>query len=336
MRYYQLDYLRVFAIAAIVFFHTTGMLYADHFPDSKENYTNIYFVFNQCYLVNFAMVVFTALSGFLFAKLYDEGRYKSIRLFLSKKTKHLLLPFAFFTPLIISTESFNTRSFQDSIYKCLLSFYHGSFGHLWYLPCLFWCFVIAIFIYPKLKSRFAIQVITFLLALASCLALNKIEANFLGIVHTGRWFFFFLAGILLACHHKKLQNKDFIHYVLLIGVIISCCLHPFLPYAELDVIIALTLFVSLIPIFHLTERYLKKPLFLISTISKYSYGIYIFHCWIAPFLISSTTKRLFYIDSFADQHVYIFPCLLFLLVLFLSYTITYFFQKTRLGKFLLG
>lgn len=337
MRYVHLDILRAFAILSIVFFHTTGMLYANHFPDSKETYSSLYFVFNQCYLVNFAMVVFTALSGYLFMLLYNMGKYHSKKTFILKKIKRLLLPFVVFTILIAFTQDFTNKTIAECTMLCLKSFLRGSFGHLWYLPGLFWCFVLAIFLAHSFKGNKMVQLSIFVISIATALLFNDIEQNLLGLLHGIRWFFFFYMGMLLAEYHNLLQKKLSLHILLLILTIALCIIHPFPPYADRDIILMLTLSISLFPLFFLTENFFGDTLLSgVKAISKYSYGIYIFHCWIAPFLVSTTAQRLFHLAPICQQHTFAFPMMLFCATFILSFMATYFLQKSKIGKYLLG
>lgn len=54
-------------------------------------------------------------------------------------------------------------------------------------------------------------------------------------------------------------------------------------------------------------------------LSKYSFGIYIFHNWVGPYMISSTAKRIFPLEDLAANHVVLFPFMLTLsVILFLG------------------
>lgn len=336
MRYVHLDILRAFAILSIVFFHTTGMLYANHFPDSKETYSSLYFVFNQCYLVNFAMVVFTALSGYLFAISYDvEGKYRIKTNFLCKKLQRLILPYIIFTPIILYTSRFQTTSFQEIGLLVINFIIKGGYAHLWYLPCLFWCFVIIIFIYPYLKNRILLITTTFTSFMLAIL-LSKSDVNVWGLMHTASWFYFFLLGVVIAKLRNVLQKKYSINIGLLLTAIVLMLIHKFPPYAERDLYEMITLTIAMFPIFFLSESLFVKPYKYIKGISKYSFGIYIFHCWIAPYLISSTAQREFHLAPLANQYIILFPISFFVVTFLLSFVATYFFQKTKLGKYILG
>ncbi len=71
-------------------------------------------------------------------------------------------------------------------------------------------------------------------------------------------------------------------------------------------------------------------------LSKYSFGLYIFHCWVGPYLISGTAKRLFSLEKLAADHVVLFPLLLTLTIIAISWVLTWALLKTRVGRVLLG
>ena len=71
-------------------------------------------------------------------------------------------------------------------------------------------------------------------------------------------------------------------------------------------------------------------------LSRYSYGVYIFHNWLAVYLISSTAQRLFPLAAWAEAHVVLFPLGFFLATFLLSLACSWLLLKTRVGKYLIG
>ena len=69
---YDVIIIRSFAIIMVVAFHAYGMMYADHFPELKDIYNQIYFIWNQCIFINVAMPMFVFVSGYLFAFLWRK------------------------------------------------------------------------------------------------------------------------------------------------------------------------------------------------------------------------------------------------------------------------
>lgn len=94
-RLLDISLLRVISIVAVVAFHVYGMMYADHFPKSKDLYHQIYWAWNQCGLINIAMPMFVFVSGYLFAFLMRKGKYPTFGALLKNKIKRLLLPYSY-------------------------------------------------------------------------------------------------------------------------------------------------------------------------------------------------------------------------------------------------
>ena len=130
-RLLDISLLRVISIVAVVAFHVYGMMYADHFPKSKDLYHQIYWTWNQCGLINIAMPMFVFVSGYLFAFLMRKGKYPTFGALLKNKIKRLLLPYFVFGLIMMAT----TGNFRP------LDLFSGCYWHLWFLPMIFWCFI---------------------------------------------------------------------------------------------------------------------------------------------------------------------------------------------------
>lgn len=74
----------------------------------------------------------------------------------------------------------------------------------------------------------------------------------------------------------------------------------------------------------------------ITSLSNYSYGIYIFHNWLAMHMLSNTSKRILHLETIATNHEILFPIAFFLLTLSLSWLLTKALTMTRVGKFMIG
>ena len=71
-------------------------------------------------------------------------------------------------------------------------------------------------------------------------------------------------------------------------------------------------------------------------LSKYSFGIYIFHNWVGPYMISSTAKRIFPLEELAANHIILFPFLLTLSVICISWCLSWALMQTKVGRMLIG
>lgn len=112
----------------------------------------------QTYIWGFHLPLFFVISGYLF----DKNKYNSTKQFIVKKTKSLLIPYAFFyivTFLYWILIERNIRGGEYSIINQLIGLIYGKYsldymgfnGALWFIPCLFSIEVIYWFI-SKIKS----------------------------------------------------------------------------------------------------------------------------------------------------------------------------------------
>lgn len=124
--------MRAVATIMVVAFHVYGVMYANHFPAMREKYYSMYYVLNQCILINIAMPLFIFVSGYLFIYLFQKQKYPTIGFLIKNKIKRLIIPYLFFGIIMMIYP--NTLDIA-----CLLS---GTYAHLWFLPMLFWCFVL--------------------------------------------------------------------------------------------------------------------------------------------------------------------------------------------------
>lgn len=96
--------LRIISIIIVVFFHAYGMTHASHLPANIAlEYKDKYELFNQSYLINIAMPLFTVISGYLFCGQLFKQRYSSFINLTWQKAKRLLIPYYFFTAFFMIT-----------------------------------------------------------------------------------------------------------------------------------------------------------------------------------------------------------------------------------------
>lgn len=153
--------LRLIAIIIVASFHVYGMTYANHLPAEVAGiYKDMYDSVNKNGAINIAMPMFVVISGYLFAMQIVAGKIKGFKYMLMGKAKRILLPFFFFT--IIFSMTYSGWSWQP--------FYQWTYWHLWFLPMLFWLFVISYTVRTKLLQAHPVWllvacVITFFLTL---------------------------------------------------------------------------------------------------------------------------------------------------------------------------
>lgn len=337
---YDVVLIRSFAIILVVAFHAYYMMMVPaHFPDSMNVYRDLYYNIN-CLILKFRMPLYIFISGYLFSHLENErGKYKTFKNLLFNKFKRLILPYFVFSTLMMLT----THDFHMSAYWQL------SYSHLWFVTMLFWCFI-----FTRLLSflpwrnnliwKLLISIVFFILCIQ-----GHLFKPFLNLHNFLPSYFWFWTGYNLYLNREKIysfmkSNSVFIISLLvmiyIVGVFYRCRVlidddkTTFLTeFANLSIILVIWFITNFI-INKSKSDWVKSPI--LANLNKYSYGIYIFHNWIQPYMISTTAKRIFNLEQLAANHVVLFPLMFFITSFFISMFITHLCLKTKVGRYLIG
>lgn len=321
--------LRVFCILVVVFFHCYGMMFAEsHFPETVSLYEQLYFIPNQCVFINVAMPLFVLISGYLFSFLLQLGKYPTWGNLFRKKGVRILLPYFMFGLFFMATTG-GWHPLQ------LLQ----SYWHLWFLPMLFWCFIAGYAIY-RIRTNFVCELSLLILAFIGTF-MPKFIPMWLGLHNISRWFYWFYLGMLIYKHKDLLflyLGKYKLYLWLLVFYGIITYLYPTEYgsekwYSNLPVTGCLVSIVYLMDKVDWSKNELTTP---VVKFSAYSFGIYIWHNWVALMLISKTSQRLFGLPELAANHVILFPLCFSLITLAISWGLSWAMMKTKVGKFLIG
>lgn len=332
----QLSYiavLRSLSILVVVFFHTYGYMYAaSHFPDSVEQYHHAYYWINQCVFINLAMPLFTVISGFLFAYQYAAGKYHDFWKMAGKKFQRLIIPFIIFALAMMATTGVPFKPWM---------LYTGGLSHLWYLPMLFWCFIIGYWIQKYIRQWYWLAAILLMLLLLVLAKINDHVPHIFQIHNIIPWYPWFLLGQIIAIYYAPtlafFSKKPYLMFLLLIPFCVQSYLWP-VEYGEATWYSKCTIIAFIFGLWHLAGKTEKWNAFFKPFLwfSKYSFGIYIFHNWIGPYLISSTSKKLLPLQELATNHIILFPFVLTIVILLVSLLLSWCLLKTRIGKLLIG
>lgn len=128
-----------------------------------------------------------------------------------KKVKRLLFPCLFFSVVYFLLMGNNDMTALTIVGKII-----NGYGHLWYLPMLFWCFVFTCVVERiRIKPKYMIP----LLLIAACsLSLKYLP---FGISAAMYYMLFFYIGYMLKCYAIDLDKYFAWKYVLLFGVVYS-------------------------------------------------------------------------------------------------------------------
>lgn len=133
------------------------------------------------FIYSFHMPVFIAVSGSVYALCLNKGKYSDVRSFIHNKSKRLLLPYLFFSIVIV----FPVLCLCDIIQENYIVSFIKNFilcidnRHLWYVVVLFSIFVLMRILGDKLnKNKMFIMAVLFLLAIIPSIpVLNYFKIN---------------------------------------------------------------------------------------------------------------------------------------------------------------
>lgn len=332
--------IRSLAIVMVVAFHAYHMMFVPaHFPASQAVYHDMYYTLN-CLILQFRMPLFIMISGYLFSHLEnDRGKYATFKGLLKNKFKRLIIPFyVFATVFMLSIHDFKWEPY-----------YSWSYQHLWFITMLFWCFMLtrALSFLPFGRKRwFRASALALFFALTF---ISMEDFRILSLMNLLRRYFWFYAGYQLYLNRDKVYGFVDRHKAAALSVLLAAtvvCIgykslvfsdnstHTW--YSELgNITICLLIWyaVNCLIINKVITGGVLRPF---NWLNKYSYGIYVFHNWLQPFMISSTAIALFNLDELAMEHTVLFPFLFFASSFFISLGLSWLLLKTRAGRFLIG
>jgi surface polysaccharide O-acyltransferase-like enzyme len=237
------------------------------------------------------------------------------------------------------------EDYHTSPYKILHNLLNG-YGHLWFLPMIFWCFVgcgLLNKITPPDKSLHK----RVILAITALLVLFSPRIPYFGLEFVFRYFFYFYFGYLLKQGHIKIRHLGIGKIILCFGIYLFSCIG----YEYLDHIgywsalgripqVLVSRFTELfeatlmiVTIYNLSNlrriKYYIESHPLMITLSGYCYGVYIYQQFIL--------KYLYYHSSF-PMHTTpaIMPWLATFITIVLSLICCHYSLKTKFGRFLIG
>lgn len=270
--------LRAIAILMVVFGHSI-ILYSNNWNLYNTSW-NVPFlnVLKEC-IDLIQMPLFFSISGYLFFYSYKTISFIDL---VKKKFKRLLIPFISFSflwlipirKLVRYTPYINKGIIDIFINYILLG---KDNGHLWFLPCLFLCFILTYILFKILnkveifnKYRILISfVVSYLFAYYFYLFNNFIASEILKAVCM-QWIWFVLGFNINSCkdYFKNKKRRDILLLAIISFFLILCSIMKVFPYKRITVIITLISIYLSIP---------KKAISIAEFLSKNSFGVYLFH-----------------------------------------------------------
>lgn len=339
---YDIDVLRSFGIILVVFFHAYLMMYANHFPNLKSTYKSLYGLWGI--LPWFHMPLFIFMAGYLYAhQMNKNDNCVSFLIFkggyIIKKIKRLIIPYFIFSSIYLFIFVRMTN---------FSSIFGGGVNHLWFIAMLFWCFMLIRLLNNRNIPESKLRLLIILLVSFCFMIFPNYLPRCMGIQYITKWFFWFYLGYSIYIHSdvcKKLICRYNLAWVL--PVVYGICMYTQIrlygyDYESKTIYTEIGFLSAVIWLWYAVNWLIGKfgtgwaTSRFILEVSACSFGIYIFHCFVQPLLISRTAQKCLPLAQWATDHVVLFPLFFSLLSLLISYVITRFFLMTRIGKFLIG
>lgn len=265
----EIDFLYTLGTILVIFGHS-------HSSDWTRISGTPYEVINN-FIYTFHMPLFFSISGFL---LMNSGRIIRIGYgkWLGEKALKIFVPYCFLTAIFLFPKMrMDTGNWIDPGYmiKAFLQPRNNVWGHLWFLPVLFFCFLVfglwQVFVHKRNQLLFSIPIIVLTVALYF-LPLNT---AWFGFTDFRSFALFFVFGMVA----KVLINADKIHLSLTSKVltIISGLALSFLLYvfAYTSIFAKLGMAVLMLIVCYNTATLISENSFC-TWVSKHNYTIYLY------------------------------------------------------------
>lgn len=192
----EVSILRPFCILLLVILHSFTVF--NHSWKPFEGFIDIpAYLWITRVTASIMLVMFVFLSGYVFSYQVNE-QHKDFKFwpFVWKKCQRLIIPAIIFG-LIYFFFLLDPKP-KGVLWSCLSIL--SGIGHLWFLPMLFWCFIVGFFM-NKLKMK---EIWKMLILLALCIISWATVVVPLGIGRSIFYLFFFYLGFHIFKHKEKL------------------------------------------------------------------------------------------------------------------------------------
>lgn len=263
----EYDHLKVMAILLVVIGHITNRY---HGVTTEE--TLMHYATTGIYL--FHMPLFIALSGAIYSIGIEKGKYSEFTPFTLNKVKRLLIPFLgggiFLAPVLFLTH-FTEGGLLEIAWRILMC--DGTERHLWYLPVLFWIFLM-VWGMKRIKTPTWLMFLISLIAL--CVVPGLFSTSFFRLPLSFQYLPYFIIGMMMN-EYKAINKK-----ALLIAILctIAFGIAKKMIHTEASNTLILELLKCSIVMTIICGARLMMPI-RTTTLAKYilkqSFGIYLFH-----------------------------------------------------------
>jgi len=330
----EVTFVRLVLIFLLVFYHSFAM-YSGAWVREITPPNILLYDWMDRLSFSFMLESFVFISGYVYG--YQSANNSSTHLFLvvKKKFKRLVIPSLVFGIAYIFC--FNLYSqFNISI---IYDLFNGV-GHLWFLPMLFWCFVIMSIIEPYIKKS-NVKTCLFLSFFFALLSVFPMVFRFDNALY---YFPFFMGGFLSWQFNISVSRKKVIlltFYFLAAFVILSLFNLYIIEMAKNSNLIMKTLLLMIsvagkfayatlgVYLVFCLMIFIRNSKFTLSIfwirISELCFGVYLLQQFILIFLIDNTNIYRLFND-------YLFPWAIFFITLIVSLLVSLLIRKSKIGR----
>ena len=287
-RYIYIEYLRVFATLAVIVVHVSGNIV--RYFNGVEDHWWIANCFDSS--MRFCVPIFVMLSGALLIP-----KVESIFVFFYKRLNRILLPFAFWSSIYIGYELFHKLSEGNItlIATVKLIFIRISLGasyHLWYIYMIIGLYLFMPIIGKWARNSNSREILYFLLIWFTILFIEPFYPKFINIMElksfTG-FIGYLVLGYYLSSFVGKSKKVNIISLLLiLLGLAITIFGTYLISVHKNIYIFSNTFYQYLSPnivimsigLFLIIKNNFEHQSFIITSIAKYSFGIYLAHVFV--------------------------------------------------------
>lgn len=341
---YEVSLIRPLVIFLLVVMHAFAIYTgAWEKPDCIDDVPIYYWL--SMFIQGFRIETIALIAGYVFAfQSIDLARKHTFSGFVWKKFKRLIIPGVVFSTIYYFLFIFDRTNFHYVPF--FISILSGS-GHLWFLPMLFWCFIV---IWCIDRYKLSSLLLLCLFALASIVPIPYIPFGFHRLPH---FLFYCYLGYTLYEHKKWVLNRFMngasicllwgLYIMLTIVNVVFIAPHVafttesytikliwYILSGSTKFIISCSGILALyLMVCKLTTQENYVPPRLIIDASKMCYGVYVYHQFIYVYLYDYTQLPMW-------AGTYMLPWVAFSITITGAYLLTRLTLATRVGRYLIG
>lgn len=328
---YEVSIIRPLVILLLVIMHSFTMYAGGWLLPDGIGEVNAYSIGVKL-ITGFRIEMIALVSGYVFAyQSIKLDRHYDFKSFAYKKFIRLIIPCLIFSLIYYFCFQFNRPAIGSMRWFVALS---SGFGHLWFLPMLFWCFLI---IWAIDHYRLSSKVLFVALAISSLIPVPNLPFSLSRVFHFS---FYCYLGYILYTNKERLlkrfmsvRNIVFMWAIYFILVVFSNIIFSPENIYIRNILALFTACSGIMALYLLVCKCIGKPGFQpqewVIKSSSVCYGVYVYHEFILKFMYYHTPLP-------QILGTYMLPWFGCLVAIVFSLLLTNLSLKTKAGRFLIG